>query len=326
LPEVYDGSIPPTLLREAAPPVEDKAPLGARVAGVIMIVNGLAILAETSLGMASPVKIGSSGPPTRLLFSFVVGALVLLGSIKAVKVARVLVVISAVVLPVILFSQGQPLLAALQMAFSASLLLLLFGDAGRIRMGVAAALATGFFTLEAAGLYGTVSGRHPLGRLMMAGQLEPGPVSEVAGAQVRYRLTAPGKSWYLRTTAAAHKDNPLADRWLVRPDRDAHVMVIAETLPTGSVATMDRFRQTVVGNMSKAGKNFTVVDEAPLVTALEAGHLVHAKSELDGQPVEWLIGLYIQHPYIIQVLAFGNGRAFSDVEPEMRRIVTSLDL
>ncbi len=327
LPQVYDGSVPPTLLREAAAPVEEKAPQGARLAGAIMIVNGLALLAETSLGMDGPVKIGSStSSPTRLLFAFVIGALVLSGSTKAVKVARVLVGISGVVLPVLLFSQNQPLLATLQLAFSASLLLLLFGDAGRLRMGVAIALATGFFALEAAGLYGTVSGRHPLGRLMMAGQLAPGPVTEVEGAEVRYRLSVPGKSWYLRTAAAAHKDNPLADRWLVRPDRDAHVLVIAETLPSGTAATMDRFRKTVVANMSKAGKNFAVVDEGPLVTALEAGHLVHARSQLNGQPVEWLIGLYIQHPYIIQVLAFGNGRAFSDLEPEMRGIVTSLDL
>ncbi len=328
LPDVYDGSVPPTILRAEAPPAEVKAPLGARLAGAIMIVNGLALVAEAGLGLTASTKIGaaSSSPPARLLFSFVMGALVLYGSTGAIKVTRVLIAISGVVLPAILIGQGELLMATLQVALSASLLLLLFGDAGRVRMGLAAALAGIYFTMEGAGLYGTVSGRFPLARLMMSGQLEPGPVAEVTGAQVQYRLTAPGRSWYLRTDASAHKDNALADRWLVRPDRDTHVMVIAETLPPDSVASMDRFRETVVGNMKKSGKNFTVVDEGPLTTALEAGYLIQAKSEVKGQPVKWLIGLYVHHPYIFQVLAFGNDRGFSDVEAEVRSIVTSLDL
>ena len=327
LPDVA-GSAPPTLLRAEEAPAVERAPLGARLAGGIMVVNGLALLAETSLGLTESTKLGSAtaSPPVRLLFSFVLGALVLSGSERAIKVARVLVGISAVVLPAVLFSQSQPLVALLQLAFSASLLLLLFGDAGRIRMGVAFALAGAFFAVEGAGLYGIASGHHPLARLMMAGDLEPGPVAAVEGTQVRYRLTAPGGSWYLRTATAAHKDNALADRWLIRPDRDAHVMVIAETLPAGSVASMDRFRETVVRNMTKVAKTFTVVEEGPFATALEAGHIVHAKGEVNGQQIEWLIGLYIQHPYIFQVLGFGNGRVFPEVEPEVRRIVTSLEL
>jgi hypothetical protein len=328
LPQIYDGTVPPALLRASEAPETDKAPLGARVAGAIMIVNGLALVAEQSLGVAEGAKvgIGTSPSPVRLIFSFALGAAVLYGSTGAVKLARALVVLAGVVLPALLLSQGQGLMAALQLAYSTALLLLLFGDPGRLRIGVAVALAGVFFTMEGAGLYGVGSGRYPLARAMMAGELQPGPVTEVAGAQVQYRLSVPGSSWYLRTDAAAHKDNKLADRWLVRPDRDAHVIVIAETLPDGTVASMERFRETVVGNMKKAGTSFTVVDEGALTTGLEAGHLVHARSEVNGQPVEWLIGLYIQHPYIFQVLAFGNGRGFPDVEPELRSIVSSLEL
>ena len=89
---------------------------------------------------------------------------------------------------------------------------------------------------------------------------------------------------------------------------------------------MERFRETVVGNMNKSGKKFAVVAEEPLTTTLEAGYLIQAKSEINGQPVKWLIGLYIHHPHVFQVLAFGNDRGFSGVEAEVRAIVTSLEL
>jgi hypothetical protein len=326
--DAYESLPPATVLRAEEEPISDKAPLGARLAGAVMIVNGLALLAEKGLGIKGGSAIGpsSTSTPAPIIFSFLLGALVLSGSRGAVKVARVLVALSAAVMPLLLLSRGQHVMAALQAAYSTALLLLLFGEAGTLRRWVAAALAAGFFMMEGLGLYGAVSGRYPLGRVTMAGQLEAGPVTKVSGADVRYQLSVPGGSWYLRTAAASHKDNALADRWLVRPDRDTHVMVIVETLPSGSAASMDRFREIVVGNMKKSGDQFSVLDEAPFATALEAGHLVHAKSQLNGQPVEWLIGLYIQPPYIIQVLAFGNGRAFTEVEPELRSIVTSLVL
>lgn len=324
LPEVYGGSVPPSLLRAEAALPDGKAPWGARLAGAIMIVNGLALVAEKGLGVATPTNLGAN--PLRFVFSFLLGGLVLSGSLGAIKVARVLTGLSGVVLLGLLLSRGQTLLAALQLAFTASLLLLLLGKAGGVRTATAAALAAAYFTLEGAGLYGVVSGRFPLARLMMAGQLEAGPVPEVSGAQVRYRLTVPEGSWYLRTEAAARKDNALADRWLVRPDRDWHVIVIAETLPAGAVVEMDRFRDSVVNNLTKGGKGFAVLDEGPLATPLEAGHLVHAKSESEGQAMEWLVGLYIQHPYIVQVLAFGGARAYPEVEPELKTIVSSLEL
>lgn len=302
---------------------DESAPFGARLAGGVLVLNALALLAESTLGVGDqPAGLGAS--PVRVLVGLAMGAAILGGSMKAVQVARVLVALGAVGLTAVLLFQGQHLLAGLQFAFSTALLLLLLGTAGRFRIAVALAMCAAYFTVEGVGLYGLETGRHPLGRLMMAADLEPGPVESVTGAAVPYRLAVPPGSWYLRTAAAAQRENPLADRWLVRPDRDAHVLVIAETLSPGAVVEMARFREVVIGNMEQGQPTFVVTSEGPLPTALEAGHLVEGRSVIEGQPLEWRIALYVQSPHIIQVLGFGNGKSFPEVETEIQAIVGSL--
>jgi hypothetical protein len=53
------------------------------------------------------------------------------------------------------------------------------------------------------------------------------------GDKFDYCVQVPSRDWYLRPAAAARKTNPLSDRWLMRPDYGAHVMIIGEQVKEG---------------------------------------------------------------------------------------------
>ena len=322
LPDVYDDSVQPRLFETTSAVAAPVAPLGARVGGAVMILNGCALAAEQALGLSAQ-KGSTPGP---FLFAFLLGGLVVAGKVGAIKVARWLVLLVGLAMPVVYLTKGQGLAATLQIVYTVSLLVLLVGDASRLRMGLGVLAASVYFVVEGAGLYGTMTGHYPLARVLSAHDLSPGPATVVDGQSVRYRLRAPNDRWYLRTEAAARKDNPLADRWLVRPDRDAHVFVIAETLSESSVVEMDRFAEVVIKNMTGTSKTFTVVSQSPLETTLEAGRVLRARSAAEGKEVEWCIGLFVQHPYIFQVLAFSGRTNFVEVEPDLRAVIESFEL
>jgi hypothetical protein len=143
---VYDGRPlgGPTLFESARPPERGTVALGARIAGGIMVANGLALLIETGLSATLHESGGGSfrPSPVGMLLDLVIGGWLLTGNPKVLPWARVRVVLGALVFPVVFFSSGQAFLGGLQVAYSAGLALLLFGDPGSLRIG-AGLLATG---------------------------------------------------------------------------------------------------------------------------------------------------------------------------------------
>jgi len=236
LPNVYDGRPlgRSTLFRAAKPADHGEVGLGARIGGAILVANGLALLIESGLnvtmgqGRDAPALFRPS--PVAMLIDLALGGWLVTGNPKGLPWAKFRVVAGGLILPAVFFWQGQTFLGGLQLAFSLGLALLLFGNAGRLRIAVGL-LATGFgLALETVGLVGIATGTTPLAHIQMAPGLEREPVQTVEGEACRYHLTAGGDHWYLRKAEAARKDNALADRWIVWPERDAHVLVIAERL------------------------------------------------------------------------------------------------
>ena len=78
--------------------------------------------------------------------------------------------------------------------------------------------------------------------------VEPTPTAQVTGQASKYVLSAPQGVWYLRKDEAAKQTNPLSDRWLTRPDLDAHIMVIAE-LVEGAELDADKYADAVAQNL-----------------------------------------------------------------------------
>lgn len=328
MPDVYDGSLPPrsgpAAYAGAATPGEG-FPVAARVAGGLLLLNAAALVAEKALLPTAGAGLGQAGL-TSALIDLALGAMLLMGSEKVLPWARLRAGLGLLVLPVIYVATGHRLLAVVQLAFSSGLLGLLLGHAGSLRMALSTTVVLICLGLEGLGLAGAATGSNPLTRWTLAREIEPEAVTSVTGGSVRYELRFPEGHWYTRKAAIAKKENPDADRWLVFPDRDAHVVVIAEVMPGGQVASMDKFAELVLQNLRGAVQGAEVVESGPLASGLQEARLVHTRGSARGLRVETYHGLYIHGSYVIQVMAFCPQTAFPALEREFQEILSSMTL
>ncbi|MDC0720973.1 hypothetical protein [Nannocystis bainbridge] len=305
-----------------------RASTGHRIAGALMIVNAALVLCETYMMPASTRGDLLTGSfPIAALIDVALGVSLLSGSTGAVTLSIVRVGLGLVLFTLLRALTGEWLAAGMQVGVSLAFLLLLVGHAKRVRIGLAALLFGLYLALESFGLYILVTGQNPLAHAVMSarGELTGEPAGDVVGGLVDYRLRAPSDRWYLRTDEAARRDNPLADRWLVRPDLDAHILIIAERVPD-TMVPLAPFVDTVVGNMRSAASNFELIDSAPLPGHLDTGKLLHMRASVDGQDVEYLAGLVTAYGSAFQLIGFTGARNFAAVEPELRAAIESFVL
>lgn len=167
------------------------------------------------------------------------------------------------------------------------------------------------------------TGTAPLAHVMMAPGLESGgPIASVEGTACPYRLTAAGGHWYLRKAEAARKENPLADRWIVWPAKDAHVLVIAEQVEPGLSVDMEKFAEVVLGNARQASKDLSVLEQDPLPGG---GTRLHTQATIGGLAIESYYGLYAREPWVFQVVAFTSRSHFASVQGDLEAIVASFE-
>ncbi len=299
-------------------------PLGVRIAGAILVANGLALFIESGLRatMEGVPKAPFGGSPIAMLIDLVLGGMLLTGNGKALGWVKLRVALGGLLLPALFFAQGEKFMGGIQLAFSGGLALLLFGDAGKLRIA-AGLLGTGFgLVLETIGLFAIATGTTPLAHMQMAGTLEKDALSDVVGNACAYRLTAGGNHWYLRKDEAARKDNALADRWLVWPSKDAHVLVIAEQLEPGVTVDMDKFADVVLANVRKTSPDVKLLEREALPGG---GTRLHTQATVNGLRVESYYGLYAREPWIFQVIGFTGQRQFASVEAELASLIASFE-
>lgn len=168
-------------------------------------------------------------------------------------------------------------------------------------------------------------GPNPLTRLALSTQIEGEPVTSVQGQAFRYRISTSAPKWYRRKPMLAKRDNPLADVWLIQPNQDAHVMVIAENIGAGQTVDMDRLAEVVVENARKTAQQFTLLDQKPISNSRGYGRLVHTKARMAGIDLEFYYGLYAREPQIYQVIAWTDTKKFAINESQLREWVSSLE-
>lgn len=326
MPDVYDGRPlgGSTLFAEPGP-ARSGISLGARIGGAVLVANGLALLIESGLNVTHGT--GGGGPqsfrsPVSMLIDLVLGGMLFTGNPKGLPWAKFRVVAGGIILPAVFLAQGEQLLAGLQLAFSVGMALLLFGDASRPRLA-AGLLATGTgLALETVGLFAMATGTAPLARMQLAPTLERDPVEVVEGLVCPYHVTAGGGRWYLRKAEAVKKENPLADLWLVWPEKDAHVLVIAERIEPGIRVDMDKFADVVLGNARRSARDLRVLAR----DALHAGGTrLHTQGTIKGMAIESYYGLFAAEPWIFQVVAFTSQRQFAAVEGDLASILASFE-
>ena len=198
--------------------------------------------------------------------------------------------------------------AGFQTLFSAALLGLLWGKAGRVRIVLSLAATALLVAVEGIGLYSLSTGRNPLTRvvLSMSDEIDGSPVAEIRGERATWSLKLPPGHWFLRKSAAAAKDNPLVDRWMIDPARDMHVLVIAEPVSDEVKLDADGLIKAVLDNARAAASTFKVIDPpAPLTSTVGAARIAHSASTVNNINVETYHAVFLTKDVAFQVFGFG---------------------
>ncbi len=311
-----------------APPPETLT-LGQQIAGGLLIVNAIFVLLSEVLIPADP-KLGPMFAPGRsvmpALIDLLIGVSLLRGKPKYRTWALLRVVIGTVLFTALAWGK-DPLISASQLMIGVSLLLFLVGDAARPRLVAGGALFFLYALLNLSGLSATVFGVNPLGKYiqMAIGDLETKPAGIVTGQKVHYQVTAPNSHWHLRSASATVKENPLADRWLSRPDLDAHVLIIAETEP-GQQISLPALTKAVVDNAQRVSKQFVEIDRGPLKSHPQRGTLVHTQATVENVELEFLSGVVATYEHGYQIVGFVPRKSFAKAEADLRSIIESFQL
>jgi hypothetical protein len=317
----------PIPVSDAAPEVitAPQAPmLGARIAGGLLLLNAAVMALELVLMPNKVPNATSSLVPA--VVDVLIGASLLRGDKKYLQWAIVRAVGGAVIWTGLSLANGEHFVAALQVLVSASLLALLIGQPGRARIAAACLAFSLYGLVELAGLLSLTTGVNPIAAttMQLSGELEPESAGTIHGVAFDYALTAPAKSWHLYKAEVMHKNNPLADRWLVRPDVDAHLLVIAERLEPGMTLELKNLSKVIVDNARKAITDIVVLEDAPMPT--RDGWLLRFTGASEGKGIEFYVGLYAKGRNVVQVQGFAPNKSFAAAKPELERAVASLEL
>ena len=294
-------------------------PAGARVAGVVLLLNA----AANALTM---IKQGPGSDPLAqhemkgMIVDLVVGAGLLAGKANLKKWAIVRVVLGMVLFGTLFGVQKDMISLASQVLFSSALLLLLLGDAGKVRIGAGVALSAVCLLLATAGVVQTYTGSNLAAAALLESKGEISPAAgQLKGEKYGYCLSVPAHQWYLRAHEVAAKDNAAADRWLTRPDLDAHVLIIGESVAPTMRINQEKFEQAVIDEMKGRLTKFENLGRQ----ALPVGAMLHLKGHAKTLDLEYYRGIFADRNRGYQVVAFATPQSFARVEPELAAMVRS---
>lgn len=307
------------------PGLPKKAGLARRLAGGMMMANGALVLAEAALlpaatpGTHSPIA--GIGPA---IIDLILGFTLLRGSSALATWAIVRAALGMTAGAALRSSEG-PIVVVYTVILCASLLGLLIGEAGRVRTAIAGAALGLCLALEMVAVTGLAVGNNPLAffYLAAAGDVEGSPVKQAEGRAAPYQLTFPNDSWYARKQASAMKDNPSADRWFVRPDKDAHVIVIAEQVP-GKAMGIEAYTDAVIANMKSDVPDLVIDKREDWPAFPERGRLVHMHGKREQIAGVWFCATLTAYDRAFYLVGFAAAETMPSVEPELRSIFDSL--
>jgi hypothetical protein len=303
-----------------------------RLGGAMMIANGVLFLIELALrpsegagtaanAMSSPVF--GIGPA---LLDILLGAILLRGSSSVATLAIVRCALGMTAGAALRAGEG-PVIVVYQVVLCGSLIGLLAGEAERLRTAIAGSVMGLCLMLEMVGIAAIATGGNPLAPYLMAmsGDVESEPAQHVEGRAAAYQLSFPNKKWYARKPEAAAKDNAVADRWFVRPDRDAHILVVAEHVP-GKPIGIEPYTDAIVNNLKKEASDAVILSRGPWLAYPTHGRVVTARATKGSIKLEWHYALLTAFDRAYYVVGFASQENMPSVEEEMRAIIDSFKI
>jgi hypothetical protein len=155
--------------------------------------------------------------------------------------------------------------------------------------------------------------------------VEKEPAGKAKGVSVAYTVDTPSAEWLRRTAEAVRKDNPIADVWLINPDMDAHVIIVAEHEP-GAMIPIEAYTDAIIENAKKVSQDHQVVERKPWRAAPESGRFVHTTSTMQGQKFEHYYGFITLGDRAFQIIGFATSDNFRKAGSDMLGIIESFKL
>ena len=143
------------------------------------------------------------------------------------------------------------------------------------------------------------------------------------GDTFKWRLKLPGPQWRAVPTAVARQQNALVDRWMTRPDIDAHLLVIGEA---AGKTTIDSLTEAVLTNGKASSDSFEILEQKPFAFASGAGRLLHTRGKMKDLEIEYYYGLVLAHDQAFQIVAFTSKDKFSTVQAELQAAIASFEV
>jgi hypothetical protein len=299
------------------------APLGARIAGGVLIANAILVLIESVMDIE---KVAPINPIGAAVMDVVLGIALVRGSRRVV-----IWVIVRVILGVLLFS-GLAIASSdwvsfwIQIVLSSGVLLLLVGNASRPRIIAAAALLSLYMVAAAAGLQQVATGRSFLTPLYAKGLYDLGPVEpgRLHGSIVAYTIEPPVDGWQLRSPEAARRDNPAVDHWLVNPTTDAHIIVIAESVDPATELSVEALADAVVSNFETAIEDFSLDDRAARPILGRQAEVLELSGTVETFSIRYRVACVASGTTAIQIICFAGPAVFPSVEQDFDNVIDSL--
>lgn len=300
---------------------ESRIRLGQIIAGLVLLVNGMIQL--FFIFIQKRVEAGPVESPGNSVSSIIIAILLIFGHRKGILWGRAGVLIGAVVFPVLYISQNDPVTAIFQILFSLSLIGLLFGQPGKIRIGICISMLGLIFLLDSLGLYAELTGRNPIMNAVaeMSFDLEQIENNEVSGRFVNYSLQIPPKStWKKVSEKQIQSEIIAADLFLVNPDYGAHVVVLAEPAKTDLASYLKFATTTAESSLT----NCKIQDRATILTDKgHEGRVFKMTGVEDGYEVVYKYGIFIEQNYAFQIICFSEPEDFEKLNRDFSYIIHS---
>ncbi|AKF04280.1 hypothetical protein [Sandaracinus amylolyticus] len=272
----------------------------------------MVLRAVVELVLASSLGVAPLGAVlwTGLVVDVALGALILVGSARAIAIALLRVGFGMLVVLLVAIGARVISLALVDALGSAAVLAALGGVPGPARRRAAVAL----FVAHVLGVVVFLAAwRAPADGL-------GAEVTVLEGSGLPYRISFPSNGWRMRDAELVRVEAPDALAWLVRPDVGGNVMVAARLGADPSTTDLDEVEQRVLSELGET--NVEVLSREPL----GSGRLVRMRAQFGGIDGYAVVALHLVPGVEYRVLGSVDMRnTSSELESELEAIVRSFE-
>jgi hypothetical protein len=299
------------------------ASVAARIAGAVLVLN--AALALVGMFFA-PEQSGPINPVGSAAVDLILGGGLVIGSVKHLRFVLIRVVLGFLLYSGIAISQSDWFSLGGQAALSTGLFLLLIGRPASFRIAVSLSVLSVYALVALAGTQYLATGRSALTPLVMHSHYD---LSALSGARVQfhddqYSIGGLPNRWLLRSPAEARRENPVCSVWLVNPDFDAHIQVIAERLKPSADIVSSEVADFVISNFEEALDGFHLEERKQSKINNLAVEVVEVTGTVEGLSLQYRVGCYGSDNTAIQVICFAGERVFSEIAADCDSAISSL--